>query len=48
MCVEMKCKKFSTFADKEIDIRIKDRWVWRWLGPLQWLFNGEYSGFCSF
>ena len=25
---------FSTLADKVITIKIEDRWVWRWLGPL--------------
>jgi len=40
--------RISTFADKEINIKIEDQWAWRWLGPLQQLFNGDYNGFSSF
>ena len=38
----------STFADEEATTKIEDRWAWQWLRLLQRLFNGEYSGSCSF
>ena len=41
-------RRTATFADEEATMKIEDRWVRRWLGLLQQLFNGKYSGFCSF
>ena len=41
-------QRISTFADEETITKIEDRWAWQWLRPLQWLFDGEYSDFCSF
>ena len=48
MVYEEETWRTATFADEEATTKSEDQWVWRWLGLLQWLFNGEYSGFCSF
>jgi len=41
-------RRTATFADEEATTKIEEQWAWQWLGLLQRLFIGEYSGFCSF